>query len=246
LKFSGKERDTESGLDYFGARYYDHTLYRFISIDPLIAKGASLMALQSWNGYSYCQNNPIGRIEIQGLFSLKITVENVYRVRSGDMTPVGAFPCNKLGLTLLTGGQITPYPGSNGKMALAFELKFDVYILEDSQLESLGKDAKSVWVHEISCHVHFVSQWITLSLGRIEKKWQKEMMEDPDKALQNAYKRLEAASRTAERLSRILFDDELSGILERLYRYMEEINSYWIPWRSDPLMAWVLNVPYCI
>jgi YD repeat-containing protein len=28
LKFSGKERDTESGLDYFGARYYDHSLYR--------------------------------------------------------------------------------------------------------------------------------------------------------------------------------------------------------------------------
>jgi hypothetical protein len=26
LKFSGKERDTESGLDYFGARYYDHSL----------------------------------------------------------------------------------------------------------------------------------------------------------------------------------------------------------------------------
>jgi RHS repeat-associated protein len=36
LKFSGKERDTESGLDYFGARYYDHSLYRFLSVDPVI------------------------------------------------------------------------------------------------------------------------------------------------------------------------------------------------------------------
>jgi RHS repeat-associated protein len=34
LKFSGKERDAESGLDYFGARYYDKAQYRFISVDP--------------------------------------------------------------------------------------------------------------------------------------------------------------------------------------------------------------------
>lgn len=36
LKFSGKEQDTESGLYYFGARYYDPTLYRFLSPDPVI------------------------------------------------------------------------------------------------------------------------------------------------------------------------------------------------------------------
>ena len=36
LKFSGKERDAESGLDYFGARYYDKAQYRFISVDTRI------------------------------------------------------------------------------------------------------------------------------------------------------------------------------------------------------------------
>src|SRR5258708_33668365 len=32
-KFTGKERDTESGLDYFGARYYSNALGRWISAD---------------------------------------------------------------------------------------------------------------------------------------------------------------------------------------------------------------------
>ena len=36
LKFSGKERDNDSGLDYFGARYHNHSNYRFISVDPVI------------------------------------------------------------------------------------------------------------------------------------------------------------------------------------------------------------------
>ncbi len=47
-KFSGKECDAESGLDYFGARYCDHSLYWFISVDPLIPIGASLHDPQRW------------------------------------------------------------------------------------------------------------------------------------------------------------------------------------------------------
>ena len=41
-KFSGKERDAESELDYFGARYYDHSLYRFLSVDPIISADAAM------------------------------------------------------------------------------------------------------------------------------------------------------------------------------------------------------------
>jgi RHS repeat-associated protein len=33
--FTGKERDTESGLDYFGARYYASSMGRFSSPDPM-------------------------------------------------------------------------------------------------------------------------------------------------------------------------------------------------------------------
>ena len=40
LKFSGKQRDAESDLDYFGARYYDRSLYRFISNDPFYTRNS--------------------------------------------------------------------------------------------------------------------------------------------------------------------------------------------------------------
>ena len=45
LKFSGKEHDTESGLYYFGARYYDPTLYRFLSPDPAIPTDGAMEKL---------------------------------------------------------------------------------------------------------------------------------------------------------------------------------------------------------
>jgi len=59
LKFSGKERESKSEMDYFGARYYDHLRYRFISVDPMINKEEALMNPQLWNLYSYCRNNPV-------------------------------------------------------------------------------------------------------------------------------------------------------------------------------------------
>jgi RHS repeat-associated protein len=66
LKFSGKERDTESGLDYFGARYYDHSLYRFLSVDPVIPKNQAMYLPKRWNLYQYCRNNPISYIDSGG------------------------------------------------------------------------------------------------------------------------------------------------------------------------------------
>jgi RHS repeat-associated protein len=59
LKFSGKERESKSEMDYFGARYYDHLRYRFISVDPVINKEEALVNPQLWNLYSYCRNNPV-------------------------------------------------------------------------------------------------------------------------------------------------------------------------------------------
>jgi len=47
-KFTGKERDQETGLDYFGARYYGSALGRFTSPDPSPA-GVSVTDPQSWN-----------------------------------------------------------------------------------------------------------------------------------------------------------------------------------------------------
>jgi RHS repeat-associated protein len=54
--FTSYQRDSESGLDYALARYYDSTAARFCSADPL---GGQPGDPQSWNRYAYARNNPI-------------------------------------------------------------------------------------------------------------------------------------------------------------------------------------------
>jgi RHS repeat-associated protein len=65
-KFSGKEREGYSELDYFGARYFDNNSYRFISVDPIINKEGAIGNPQLWNLYAYCANNPITHLDPDG------------------------------------------------------------------------------------------------------------------------------------------------------------------------------------
>jgi len=65
-KFSGKERDVESGLDYFGARYFASFHFRFLSVDPKMNKQTALANPQAWNLYSFCHNNPITLFDPDG------------------------------------------------------------------------------------------------------------------------------------------------------------------------------------
>jgi len=55
-EYTGKEKDNSTGLYFYGARYYDSTLGRFISADTLITDPLDPEAL---NRYSYARNNPI-------------------------------------------------------------------------------------------------------------------------------------------------------------------------------------------
>jgi len=64
-KFTLKERDNETGLDYFLARYYSLTQGRFTSIDPAL-DSAKPPTPQSWNRYAYCLNNPLRFIDPTG------------------------------------------------------------------------------------------------------------------------------------------------------------------------------------
>ena len=58
--FSAKEKDSETNLSYFGARYYTSDLSIWLSVDPMSAKYPSL------SPYVYCANNPIKLVDPNG------------------------------------------------------------------------------------------------------------------------------------------------------------------------------------
>jgi len=68
--FTGKERDSESGLDMFGARYYGSSLGRFMTPDwaakPITVPYANFGNPQSLNLYSYVTNNPLTLLDDDG------------------------------------------------------------------------------------------------------------------------------------------------------------------------------------
>ena len=65
-KFTGKERDAETGLDYFGARYYASNIGRFTIVDPVYNWNANLVDPQRWNRYAYGRNNPLRNVDPDG------------------------------------------------------------------------------------------------------------------------------------------------------------------------------------
>jgi RHS repeat-associated protein len=65
-RFTSKERDNETGLDYFGARYYGSTQGRFTSVDPVKVTTARILDPQRFNLYAYVRNNPLKFIDPKG------------------------------------------------------------------------------------------------------------------------------------------------------------------------------------
>ena len=63
-KFTGYERDSETGLDYAFARYYNSRLGRFMSADPL---AGNMGDPQSLNRYAYVENNPTNYLDPFGM-----------------------------------------------------------------------------------------------------------------------------------------------------------------------------------
>ena len=66
-KFTGQERDTETGLDYFINRYYSSIMGRFTSPDPVSLTSHRKTDPQRLNLYTYARNNPVLLTDPNGL-----------------------------------------------------------------------------------------------------------------------------------------------------------------------------------
>lgn len=77
-EFLGKVRDDATGLTLVGARWYDETVGRFLSVDPVM----DLADPQQWNAYAYANNNPITYSDPSGLYAAGPgqTIDGNYRL----------------------------------------------------------------------------------------------------------------------------------------------------------------------
>ena len=98
-KFTGEEYDSNPGLVYLRARYYDPSIGRFISRDPLLeqvylaggpgcvgcgSQEKGLGTLYYWpqmlHPYGYCGNNPVNEVDPEGEYLGILTVVGGYLV----------------------------------------------------------------------------------------------------------------------------------------------------------------------
>ena len=65
-KFTGYQKDDETGLDFAEARMYENRHGRFTAVDPLLASSKSANP-QTFNRFVYCVNSPLGCVDPTGL-----------------------------------------------------------------------------------------------------------------------------------------------------------------------------------
>ena len=82
FRFTGKERDAETGYDYFGARYYSSSLGIWLSVDPMSDKYPSL------SPYVCCADNPMRLVDIEGQEWVNAHSEKVNKLKTAyDKNP---------------------------------------------------------------------------------------------------------------------------------------------------------------
>jgi RHS repeat-associated protein len=91
---TGKERDNETGLDYFGARYYSGAQGRFLATDPIVLTSKRLLDPQQLNAYAYVRNNPLRFIDPNG--------EELFL--TGNINEAKKMLCQILGSACINGG----------------------------------------------------------------------------------------------------------------------------------------------
>jgi len=128
LRFTGKERDAETGLDYFGARYYGSKIGRFTTTDPVQTIKANLVDPQRWNRYAYARNNPLRYNDPTGAV-LELTGENREKA-FGVLEQVAGSEGRKLLGTRSEGGRTFVQYSGKGRDSLAATSQVGVYLAD--------------------------------------------------------------------------------------------------------------------
>ena len=145
FKFTGKERDTETGYDYFGARYYLSLLGIWLSPDPFIDKNVGI------SSYAFCSWNPINRFDPNGMddyeFNSKGTLVNHLKNADSDGVYILNAKGERVAGLTLEYGTILSYATDQ---TLSDDISYDYYnIIGSSEaqniFEFLAKNTEVEW-----------------------------------------------------------------------------------------------------
>jgi RHS repeat-associated protein len=130
-KFTGKERDSESNLDYFGA-----TMGRFMSADPKMITAKGMVDPQQWNMYLYVRNNPLSYVDPDGK---ELKKGNNSYTREGFMRAVNDI--HKAGVKNVTVEFRSGSPDAKTLSGLNKDSHNTVFRVQDSSEKSLAAKA---------------------------------------------------------------------------------------------------------
>lgn len=152
--YTGKEHDEETGLIYFGARYYSPEMGRWISPDPLFLEDKPDTVLKhpfSSNIYAYVRNNPVMYVDLKGDIENYVWRENrkafgeQYRENIKSENLITYIGSRNL-LEVFEGSQVGVGTGIRSKVKIGF-LKFELgmdfitgYKLTSSSIEQFARD----------------------------------------------------------------------------------------------------------
>ncbi len=121
-RFTGKEQDCETGLYYYGARYYDPKVSRFLSVDPLVHK------FPGWSPYNYTLDNPIVYTDPDGRSPISVLAKMV--AKQGVKAGIRAYAKKQIR------GRLQNYMSKNMAKQFAKDLDGVLEILDNSWWET--------------------------------------------------------------------------------------------------------------
>ncbi len=82
--------ETWQVVDSMHARYYSALQGRFLSVDPSLNMDRAMFHPQAWNRYSYVENNPLGKVDLDGrdIWDILTGASNAYQSASAAVQPV--------------------------------------------------------------------------------------------------------------------------------------------------------------
>ena len=134
--FSAKEKDVETGLSYFGSRYYSSDLSVWLSVDPMAAKYPSL------SPYTYCADNPVKLVDPNGEDYEVVVVGNTITIKATYYTHPDNYNRVEQGVQAWNSQSgLYEYTTDDGK---TYSVNFELKVVKRNSLNDV-KDSQGSW-----------------------------------------------------------------------------------------------------